>query len=89
MKPKKLQVLLVHWLDAFVQETNEDSYCEQVSTGLLVSESKRFIKLAQTFDPDGADPRDVLVIPMGMVLDRVVLWTTATKGRKRACRKRL
>lgn len=85
VKRKRHKIVIVYWLDAFGTETHEE--CNgvlQISAGVLVSQNKERVQLAQIADCDGeAEPfRDVLTIPAGMVVEMILLDVPAVVGVK-------
>ncbi len=69
---KTFKVVIVRWLDAVAHETlAEGDGCLSLSAGILVSKTRKHVKLAQIADVEpgqGDDPfRDILTIPAGMI----------------------
>jgi hypothetical protein len=75
-RKRKLKYAIVYWHDAYsAEEADDQDSALQVSVGLLISRTKRHVKLAQIADA-GADTepwRVVLTIPAGMVHAIMVL----------------
>lgn len=71
MKPRRKpwRTAVVHWDDAYRAARNEGAPgAMQVSSGIVLENSKRCVKLAQIVCPWGTfDERDVLTIPRELV----------------------
>lgn len=72
-KPKNAAIVV--WIDAAQYEDDETSLeapCTTISIGFLLENSRRQIRLAQTYHAPFNQYRDVLVIPKGAVQKVVI-----------------
>jgi hypothetical protein len=63
----------VHWLDAWldVGEASDDDEHPRESTGYLIANGPKLVRIAQSWDAQGGD--DHLTVPTGMVVRIVAL----------------
>lgn len=67
-----MKVVLVTWADAYFSEDDDGKdHFKQPSVGWLITNNKKVVKLAQTYNEDG--PKEVLTVPKAYVQSIEVL----------------